>query len=59
MTGQCNSHTISGSRCQHQAGHEGTHQIVKPTWSYEWTDESEAANADKVINSGYSRRPRA
>lgn len=48
---QCDRHTLSGGRCELDEGHDGKHRQTKPTYTYEWTDESEAAAADKYSRS--------
>lgn len=53
MTDQCSARTISGTQCNKPAGHNGQHQIIRPTWTYEWTDETEATNADNHNRNRY------
>lgn len=53
MTDQCTARTIAGAQCNKHTGHDGEHQIIRPTWTYEWTDESEAANAERHNKSRY------
>lgn len=46
---QCARTNLSGGRCELNDGHDGSHRITKPTYTYEWTDESEAVEADRLM----------